>query len=231
MIVNAGQGQERSIKKLFQRNEPIKITKLKAKGRLIRLGEKFVAEDDWLKGLTISVKNTSGKSIVFIEIGIQFPRTAGATQERIAVDTLVYGSQELPLKVNDSPDTSPPIVPGETVDIKLSDEQLGAIKRLLRETNYPAQILRVEMMIRGVLFSDDTKWIGGELFRRDPNDSETWIRMDQPSSQAPNERYRYLALNSNHLDNFDAFRRASTRSLEDVSWFGKASISPAAGCY
>ena len=53
------QGQERVINKLSWRTEPIKILKLKTKGKPIELGKNFLEEDDWLKGLTVSVQNVS----------------------------------------------------------------------------------------------------------------------------------------------------------------------------
>src|SRR3977135_4180462 len=62
-------------------NEPIKITSIKAANRSVRLGEQFAAADDWLKTAELTVKNTSGKDIVFVEIELNFPETKSSGDE------------------------------------------------------------------------------------------------------------------------------------------------------
>ena len=67
------QKQERRIKKTTWRDEPIKIEKIRVRGFPV-LDEKVNADDDWLKALTVSVRNTSGRIIKYIEIDLVFPR-------------------------------------------------------------------------------------------------------------------------------------------------------------
>jgi hypothetical protein len=71
------QGQDRLIDKMSWPKEPIKILKLRTKGKAIELGKKFAEEDDWLKGLTVTVENVSDKAIARIEINLAFPQQKG----------------------------------------------------------------------------------------------------------------------------------------------------------
>src|SRR5437764_11139845 len=56
------QAQQRLIEKVSWRTEPIKIVRVTNKRSQIELGKKFSQEDDWLNGLTVTVKNDSNKA-------------------------------------------------------------------------------------------------------------------------------------------------------------------------
>src|SRR6185503_149563 len=64
-------GNERKLVKSTWRNEPVKVKKVKVKKGDIVLGQKFVDDDDdWLAGLTLSVKNTSSKDILGVDVSL-----------------------------------------------------------------------------------------------------------------------------------------------------------------
>lgn len=166
--------KERSIKKTDWPKEPIKIEKIKVKGKIIGLGTKFTEEDDWLSGLTIKVKNISDKPIVFLDIAIVFPRPD--SQEPDARDHLLYG--QYPLAPGElAPEApaviQPPIQPGETVELALTDYE--GIRRFLDQSNYLASVTDLEIDISDVYFDQNTKWSGGQIFRRDPDNPHGWI--------------------------------------------------------
>ena len=117
-IIAFAQGQERSIDKLSWRTEPIKILKLKTKDKEVELGKKFLEEDDWLKGLTVTVQNISDKAIARIEIELAFPRPGGGTKEKpTLVAAMIYGLDP----AESGAETLKLVLPGESVDIKLLD--------------------------------------------------------------------------------------------------------------
>ncbi len=90
--IGFAQGQERVIDKISWRAEPIKVVKLKTKGKPIELGKKFSEEDDWLKGLTATVQNVSNKAIARIELDLAFPRPQGSSEEiPTYMAPMVYG--------------------------------------------------------------------------------------------------------------------------------------------
>src|SRR5712671_7399492 len=76
------QKQERSIDKMSWRTEPIRIVKLTAKDRIIVLRKQFIDDDDWLKGLTVTVQNVSEKAIARIDLHLSFPRPGGGTEQK-----------------------------------------------------------------------------------------------------------------------------------------------------
>src|ERR1051325_12071288 len=80
------QAQERFISKLSWRTEPVEVTGLRNEHRVLQLGKRFLDEDDWLKGLTVTVRNNSDKSISRIEINLAFPRPKGTSED---ISTLV----------------------------------------------------------------------------------------------------------------------------------------------
>lgn len=114
--------QERVIKRTAWRNEPVKIVKLKVKGKPVEPARKFLAENDWLRGLTVSVKNTSDKTIVWIDLALDFPRSTDSSSEPDARDHLIYGHYPPPPGGTATlhPE-QPPVRPNETVDLVLTD--------------------------------------------------------------------------------------------------------------
>src|SRR2546423_5650066 len=88
------QKQDRIIKQKSWQNEPVKISKLKIKSKDFAIGQKFLEEDDWLKNLTISVKNVSGKNIIFLSLTLDFPKSEDSTEDAVAYD-FEYGRNPL----------------------------------------------------------------------------------------------------------------------------------------
>src|SRR5205085_7679817 len=74
-MVIAGQSQDRVITKLRDKPLPVDIKTVKTKKIVAEIGRNFLADDDWLKELTISIENTSGKTIIYIGGGFLFPKS------------------------------------------------------------------------------------------------------------------------------------------------------------
>ncbi|MFN2510189.1 MAG: hypothetical protein ABR568_01950 [Pyrinomonadaceae bacterium] len=90
--IGFAQGQVRVIDKISWRTEPIKILNLRTKNKAVELGKKFSEEDDWLKGLTVTVENVSEKHISRIELDLSFPRPQGSSEEIPTYTVkLIYG--------------------------------------------------------------------------------------------------------------------------------------------
>jgi hypothetical protein len=53
--------------------EPLQLLEITVGGRPITCGQPFVADVDWLKGLTFKIRNVSGKTIKFIRISFIVP--------------------------------------------------------------------------------------------------------------------------------------------------------------
>lgn len=53
--------------------QPLQLLEITVDGRPITCGQPFVADVDWLKGLTFKIRNVSGKTIKFIRISFTVP--------------------------------------------------------------------------------------------------------------------------------------------------------------
>jgi hypothetical protein len=147
------------------------------------LNDKFFEDDDWLKGLTINVKNTSGRIIKYVELDLVFPRPNDSPNQPVSRDHLIYGQYPLQPGEAGPANPQPPVMPGDTVEIALTDYE-GTMDFLLH-TNYRS-IKQLEIEIGMVIFDDDTKWSGGRLYRRDPTRPDGWMLLPAPGKKTPN---------------------------------------------
>lgn len=163
-------------------NPPVKIKLVKSKIGIIETDKKISANDDWLRGLTIRVRNDSNKPVTSVSIAIQFRRPENQAQELDLIAPIEYGQNPFtPLQEGSS---IPPefILPGQTRDIALSDEGYDSLRSMLDELKYPTSIRSVKVEVRVIGFSDGTAWNTGKIFRRDPNNPDKWIRDNQSQS-------------------------------------------------
>ena len=178
-VANATQqSKERLIRRInVERNEPIAITETTVNGRTVSFGEKFVADDDWMKGLIISVKNTSDKLILFVSLGLRFPRPPNS-QDKISVTDVSTENRALLIRPPTGDERLVGIAPGKTIELQLSADEFHNIQRFLTDTGYPSSIEKVDVTIDSVIFDNDTMWGGGSYFRRNPNDPSSWINIE-----------------------------------------------------
>lgn len=169
-----GQGKERLLEKGTFRKEPMKVVGIKAKGKQVESGKRFIEEDDWINNLTIRLKNVSGKPIIFFEVSLTFPANADQPYgpQPGYVRDIQYGSEPLSGAAG-SPNQPPPVMPNDFVELTLSVEDQEAIESALTRLDFPKGIY-VKMVLRTVMFADDTMWRAGETLTRDPEDPSTW---------------------------------------------------------
>lgn len=165
-VLDFGQGHERTIAKMSWRSEPIKIVKLTTKGKTIEIGKKFIEDDEWLKGLTVTVENTSNKLISRIELSLSFPRPEGPS-ETIPTYTVImgYGRDPSDAEIDDA---QKPIYPGASAGVMLLEVNLPFIKTDLHGLGYPKKITLAEIRVESVTFIDGSMWAGDEILYPDP---------------------------------------------------------------
>lgn len=179
-----GQQKDRTIEIYKWRNEPIKMS-VKVTGKEIKSKEKFVRnDDDWLSSLTVEVENISNQKIANIKIALDFPDEPGL-KGNPARDYIAYGTSELS-ELNFS---QPPLNPGEKAVLKIEDYL--SLRDFLDKVGHSKNLKEFRLSIDSVLFTDDTKWIGGQIFRRDPDNPKIW----RPEKERkPSIRYNFLNL-------------------------------------
>jgi hypothetical protein len=188
----AGQeDRERMVIKRPYYNPPVQITSVKTKRKgVIKTDGKFLDDDDWLKGLTVSVTNTSGKPITYVEVTVLFQRPAAQAKLPPLVAHLEYGRiYTWPDKTD--PPQAKPILPGVTTDLDLSEAHLDSLTTILKKHEYQPRV--IEMWVGRLGFEDGTSWEGGRLWRRDPKGKYGWSEIEEKKiSSAPKRAAIFL---------------------------------------
>jgi len=167
---------ERKLVRSNWRREPVRVNTVKLRGRATEFGKAFTeADDDWLKGFSLNVTNTSNKDIVFVELSLTlFGKDEKLAPNRTPVGYPVfYGSPE---GIFDGSTKARPIRPNESADITLTDEEHENLKELLLNNNYPIVFGHVDVRLDKVVFADGVVWYKSYYFYRDPSNPNRFIR-------------------------------------------------------
>lgn len=157
---------------------PVEVKAVKTKKGVTKLGQAIADEDDWFDGLTISVENISGKTIIYIGGGFLFPRPQEAANGRPPrYQRFMYGRHPSVSGEDSLTSESINVRPGETFDIKLPRKDYDLNKLRLKQLGYPASIKEIKFNIEEIYFSDGTAWIAGGTFERNPNHPEQYKRV------------------------------------------------------
>jgi hypothetical protein len=71
---------------------PVELSALKHKGKTVDFNRAFAAVgDDWLKNLSVEVKNVSNREIVYLKVELNFP--SGDSDDRVLVTYIEYGKR------------------------------------------------------------------------------------------------------------------------------------------
>ncbi|HEV2860822.1 MAG TPA: hypothetical protein VGX48_07450 [Pyrinomonadaceae bacterium] len=173
----AGEEQDRIIEVPSFSNEPVKISELKAKGRRVRAGERFKESNDWFKGLTIKISNTSDKPVNYVSVRVIFPRPKEQKEAgRIPFgERLAYGFSPVDLKGLADSGPAPSIPPGESIELILSEKYFNEYAGVLKRLAFPDAIKRIEVILQEVGFEDGLLWSGGDFWRSDPNNHNKYV--------------------------------------------------------
>ncbi|PYS23424.1 MAG: hypothetical protein DMF72_09370 [Acidobacteria bacterium] len=174
---------ERSIEKPIQHKEPVDMEDIQVRDdqglKSVKPGSKFHGNEDWLKGLTLRLKNTSDKSIVYAEIRVYVPTSE--TEDKPVAFSLRYGVMPRPGSDNFGLNPSQPIAHGRSVTVTLSDDDYELGKNIVREKRGNVNFNHLEIRVGMIVFDDGTAWKNGYSLRRDPNDPERWVPVDEPN--------------------------------------------------
>jgi hypothetical protein len=146
---------------------PVQIVSIKLNGSEVAPGQKIRGDDNWLKGVSFTVKNISDKPIAYVAMGLRFEPPPGGA--RLVVFNLSYGvdySRGLPRS-----GSSPlPIQPDQTVDLVLTNERYPNFLHILGMGGMPLGFDVVPYYVERVSFEDnpDVIWEGGYLKRKNP---------------------------------------------------------------
>ena len=163
--------------KLIKRNgwyqgAPIEVFDLKVKGRSVSFNEAFEADGNWLKGVSLKIKNKSEKAIVCIYMLVIFRETAPAPMTY----PKFFGH---PTNTGIEPEGPPlELKPGEELTVSFAGE-FEALKRAVEHRRPVDSVNIVELEITRAYFEDGMMWDLGELYRPDPDNPGKWILVEK----------------------------------------------------
>jgi hypothetical protein len=175
-VSGRGKWQERTVSK-FRNGKlpmPLEIKAIKTKKGMTKIGEAISEDDDWFDGLTVSLENTSGKTIIYIGGGFLFPKPKeGGIVKPSRYEQFMYGRH--PAAPSAALLTNLPISvkPGEMFDITLPHSDYASIKQRLKELDYPDSITDIKFNVEEIYYDDGTAWIVGGEHERDPDNPES----------------------------------------------------------
>ena len=154
---------------------PIEILSIKLNGKEVQPGEKIKGDDDWLQGLSFTLKNISDKPIAYVDFGLQFPQPNG-----FVVYSLNYGV-DYPRGDRRSELSPPAIQPGQTLNLALTKEKYPSFLRILAQGGASRSFDTAAYFIGRVSFENepDVIWEGGNLKRRDPTQFDQFNVIEQ----------------------------------------------------
>ena len=164
----AQQVRERELRPAFDFTKiqmPVEIVSVKLNGRAVEPGEKVMGGDDWLRGLSFTLKNISDKPLAYVEVGLRFPHPEGF------FDYILYYGVDSSRGEHRREQSPPAIQPGGAVDLALTNEKYPGFLRLLDRVGAARSFDTAPYYVSRVCFEGepDIMWAGGMLMRRDPN--------------------------------------------------------------
>lgn len=159
------QGQRKSISKgIVLRNiegDPVKIKDLKVGSAARRFEQEFDESDDWLKKLSLEIKNDWSKPIVYLRVALSFPETESSGNRMTFNVHLGNRPGSSAKRENLS------FSPGDKLVINMAD-RYEWLSQFLQSRHSMSQINKVDIQIEFAVFDDKTAWGGGEFFVQDP---------------------------------------------------------------
>ena len=138
--------------------ESLKIIEIKVDGKIISLGQPFSASGDWLKNLTVKVRNISGKPISSIRMHFNLPEAK--YKEGIMGFSLVYGKA---LSTGINYGVQKVIMPNEELDLIRNEAHYNRDRDGIAQKSGTTDFSKVLMGITTVQFEDGTVWWNWKL--------------------------------------------------------------------
>jgi hypothetical protein len=166
------QGRIKVIEQAFSSNPQIRVTRIKAGQRNRQLNEKFDDDDDWLKKLSVQLENTSGKTIVYLQVNFNFPETK--TSGNLMSYPIILGRKPGSQRVSHNDPLL--FLPGGTIEISLN-EHYNKLTKFIGTRHLPKLIRKAQLEIGFIVFEDGTGWSAGHFYRQDPNNPDRYINV------------------------------------------------------
>jgi hypothetical protein len=175
LIQGASRAQDKVVEALYPPDTPVEVVNIKVMEKLLKLGDKFDGDEEWLHHLSLKLKNVSGKYIVFVGMYLDFPETK-ATGNVMAFP-LSYGRNP---RASVSLSEPKRLAPGEITDVAFSEQDYTKLKSFVEQRHSMGSIHKAKLRITDIYFEDGTIWNNGSLMRPDPNNPHRLIPVNTP---------------------------------------------------
>lgn len=129
------------------------------------------------------MRNDSGQPVTHVSLHVTFPRERRQEGELDFLEDLSYGEIPIPYPDGRIPvNTAAPILPGESVELRLSDYE--GLTAVLTESNFPRHIRRLRVHIQRVQFGDGTVWMLGRKYVWDKDTPGKLVPIEKKQSAA-----------------------------------------------
>lgn len=173
---------QRSDEKVIERkdfpSEPFRfgglsVRKVKIAPR-VKFNARLIAEsgggqvEDWLENLSFTIKNTSNKRMIYINVELDFPETT-VNGPMMVYNQLGIGIHPKAFGDNLKYGTPLALDPGITTTFSFSAERLRLLKEFLALRSFQlADLNQATIRIDHVIFDDGMKWSQGDVYRPNP---------------------------------------------------------------
>jgi hypothetical protein len=165
-------------KKIFTRPrlmvpEIVQVFRIENNNRKVKFDAGMDAGDEWLNGTSFSIKNYSGKTIIYIELDLTFPETKSDSRP----------TKRFPLYLGRMPGVESEaetrrdliaIPPEGEATLTLDEREYERLKRFIEAAQPISSINKVSVRPYFVIFDDGFAWGQGEYYRRDPDDPKKY---------------------------------------------------------
>jgi hypothetical protein len=163
---------------------PVIVSTVTLNGVAITPGKPFVADDDWLKNMTIVITNRSPKTIVDGWLLLALPETGDGTRTNPEIAQQIQFGQ--------LPESARHTASGKTLDpsfyepMSLSPHQqltiplapfVATLRRNVETKGSFSAVSTILVQLSVFYFNDDTKWDNGTYEKPDPDHVGRYLRI------------------------------------------------------
>jgi hypothetical protein len=186
------QGIERVIKRVKLAGDPVALVDVHLSGQSIKDQEnvlltrstaevrelKLNGNDDWLRSLSFTFKNVSGRTIVAmpVEFIVRHPELDAPWMFPL------LPSRELPFRLEHGSTTTQTLSPNEEITYSVRSTSLSKLEAELKRLQATRPVTTIEVEVGLVQFDHDNGWNDGSFYRRDPSNPKSWIRVRAAAS-------------------------------------------------
>ena len=174
---------------------PIQVTSISVKGKRVDLDLPFKATDDWLKDFSVTVKNTSDRTIIGVGLNLEWVARDPADGQHYIPMTPIYAGDQVVFGASVS-SKGFPLQPGKSAELSVEQQWYDShINHMVgtahvQHRQIPEDIGRkAKLRYEYVGFDNDNIWLNGNYSHRDPSNHQIWLP-DQEQKKRISQYFR-----------------------------------------